>query len=217
MRRMATAPTGAADAREPEGRREAILAAACRVIARDGAHGLHMSAVAREAGVSKALIHYYVATRRELIERAIGYADARAREAVEGELRALPTGRARLERLFLAYATNAGVFASSHALWSAAWGSLAIDEAFAPFFHAGYRGWLDWIVALLEEGRRDGSIRVPFDPGAATRLAALAEGLSSLVEVGVVSAAEAETTMREGLAALDGGGQPSSACFPGSA
>ena len=35
-----------------------ILDSACRVIARDGWHGLRMDAVAREAGVSKALVHY---------------------------------------------------------------------------------------------------------------------------------------------------------------
>ena len=36
----------------------AILEAACRVVVREGAHGLRMAAVAREAGVSKALVHY---------------------------------------------------------------------------------------------------------------------------------------------------------------
>ncbi len=43
-------------------RETGILEAACRVIAREGADGLRMGAVAREAGVSSALIHYYFAT-----------------------------------------------------------------------------------------------------------------------------------------------------------
>src|SRR6476660_8527731 len=47
-----------------------ILEAACRVIAREGADGLRMGLVAREAGGSSALIHYYFATRADLLLRA---------------------------------------------------------------------------------------------------------------------------------------------------
>ena len=41
-----------------------ILEAVNRVVVRDGAHGLRMAGVAKEAGVSKALVHYYFATRQ---------------------------------------------------------------------------------------------------------------------------------------------------------
>ena len=58
-------------------REEAILVAACRVIAQSGAAGLRMSEVAREAGVSSALLHYYFATRHELLVRAFAFADSR--------------------------------------------------------------------------------------------------------------------------------------------
>ena len=68
-----------------EGRREAILEAACRVIARGGAERLRMSDVAAEAGVSSALVHYYCATREELLRQAFVHADARA-AAAEAEL-----------------------------------------------------------------------------------------------------------------------------------
>jgi len=51
-------------------RRSQILECTCSVIARDGAEGLRMAAVAREAGVSSALLHYYFATREDLIRLA---------------------------------------------------------------------------------------------------------------------------------------------------
>jgi AcrR family transcriptional regulator len=66
---------------------DAILEAACRVVVREGAHGLRMAAVAQEAGVSKALVHYYF-TRRDLLEmrsRARSWqALAEAREGTDG-------------------------------------------------------------------------------------------------------------------------------------
>lgn len=188
---------------EPSARVAEILEAACRVIARDGAHGLHMKAVAREAGVSKALVHYYVQTRQELLRRAMAYADARTRERVEAELAPLSDGRARLERMLVAYAANEAVFAESHALWSAAWGGLMLDEELAPAVRAGYQSWSDWIASLVEQGLSDGSITVTGDGRAtAIRLTALAEGLSSLVETSVVTPDEAVRLVRAAVAEL---------------
>ena len=42
-------------------RTRGLLDAACRVVARRGAHALRMADVAREAQVSNALLHYYLA------------------------------------------------------------------------------------------------------------------------------------------------------------
>ena len=52
-----------------------ILRAACRVIAERGCDGMRMGDVARAAGVSSALVHYYFDTRSELLRRAFLYAD----------------------------------------------------------------------------------------------------------------------------------------------
>lgn len=187
-------------------RLEEILEAAGRVIARDGAHGLHMKAVAREAGVSKALVHYYLSTRQELLRQALAHADARTRSVLEQELAPLPHGRARLERMLVAYATNAPELSESQALWNAAWGSLRLDDDLAPGVRAGYRRWFDWIVSLLDEGRADGSVRAGSDTRTiAIELNALAEGLSSLVDTGVVQGAEAADAVGRAVAGLAGG------------
>ena len=73
-----------------------ILEAACRVVARDGAHGLHMKAVAEEAGVSKALVHYYFATRQELLRRTFVHAEQHLDRIVDrrarGARRPAPSG-----------------------------------------------------------------------------------------------------------------------------
>lgn len=184
-------------------RLDAILEAACRVIARDGAHGLHMKAVAREAGVSKALVHYYLSTRRELLRQALAYADAQTRAALEQELAPLEHGRARLERMLVDYASNAPALSDSQALWNAAWGSLKLDDDLAPAVRAGYGRWFAWISALLEEGRQDGSIVEGRDTRtAAIELNALADGLSSLVDTDVVTRAEATEAVQRAVGAL---------------
>lgn len=198
---VSAAPTVAELA--PTERVAEILEAACRVIARDGAHGLHMKTVAREAGVSKALVHYYVATRQELLRQAIAYADARCREQVEAELAPLANGAARLEWILLAYAGNESAFTESQALWNAAWGSLKLDEELAPAVRAGYRRWADWIAALVDEGKADGSLRSSLDTAdTVLSLSALAEGLSSLVDVGMTNGEHAVALMRRSLALI---------------
>jgi AcrR family transcriptional regulator len=178
-----------------------ILEAACRVIARDGAHGLHMKAVAKEAGVSKALVHYYIPTRKELLRRAIDHADTRAREQAEAELAPLRTGRARLERLLTAYAAGEPPFVESNKLWDAAWGSLMLDPELAPALTAGYRKWVDWIGELVVEAGADGSI--PSDRATrntAIRLTALSDGLVDLVGAGVVTPTEAARLVAAAIA-----------------
>src|SRR6476646_1049508 len=79
-----------------------ILEAACRVVVREGAHGLRMAAVAREAGVSKALVHYYFSTRQELLRAAFAWSEEQWQQAVGDEIATLATGAERVERALLA-------------------------------------------------------------------------------------------------------------------
>src|SRR5215471_676491 len=79
----------------------AILEAACRVVVREGSHGLRMASVAEEAGVSKALVHYYFSTRQELLRSAFAFSESRLDQLVEDEVAGLETGAERLERALL--------------------------------------------------------------------------------------------------------------------
>lgn len=67
-------------------RREQIVRATIRCLAREGYSGLTMKKVAREAGVSQGILHYYFADKRAILvaalERVMGDLDRRvAREA----------------------------------------------------------------------------------------------------------------------------------------
>ena len=69
-------------------RKHTILDAACSVIAQAGAARLRVADVAREAGVSTALVHYYFPSRADVIEQAFAHADDLADAVADAKLRA---------------------------------------------------------------------------------------------------------------------------------
>ncbi len=68
-------------------REMAILRAAYRVMARDGAHRMRVQAVADEAGVSKGLVLYHFGTKGEVVQRAMQWALLRTADRVGSALR----------------------------------------------------------------------------------------------------------------------------------
>jgi AcrR family transcriptional regulator len=179
----------------------AILESACRVVVREGAHGLRMASVAREAGVSKALVHYYFSTRQELLRSAFTFTASRWREAVSAELAALETGRERASRVLLASIDAEPPFGDQRALWNEVWSSLRFDDELQPLVTESYRIWLDQIVQLVEEGRADGSIPGTVDATrAGWRLAAVGDGLDSMLYLGLVDRDAARDLMLGSLA-----------------
>lgn len=177
-----------------------ILQSACRVVLRDGAHGLRMASVAREAGVSKALVHYYFATRQQLLRAAFAYSGERWDDAVASELERAPNGAKRVEQLLLASVDPSEPFGENRALWNEVWSSIRVDTELRPLVHDTYRAWLDQIVALIDEGQGDGSVPRTVDAGAAGwRLAAVADGLDSMLYLGLVDRRRARRLLRQSL------------------
>jgi AcrR family transcriptional regulator len=174
----------------------AILDAACRVVVREGAHGLRMTTVASEAGVSKALLHYYFATRQELLRSAFARAEERWRDALTSELEALPTGAERVERALVLSIDTTQPFSDQRALWNEVWSSLRYDDELRPLVESAYHVWLADLAALIETGRRDGSIPKAIDAEkAAWQLAAVGDGLDSMLYLGLLERDEAGELM----------------------
>jgi AcrR family transcriptional regulator len=173
-----------------------ILAAAGRVVVREGAHGLRMASVAQEAGVSKALVHYYFSTRQELMRSAFVWAEEQWQASLDEGVGGLTTGAERLERLLLMSIETAEPFGNQRALWNEVWSSLRFDDSLRPLVASSYRAWLDRLRGLIDEGRRDGSI----EPGvvanaAAWRLAAVGDGLDSMLYLGLLERDDARGLM----------------------
>jgi AcrR family transcriptional regulator len=162
-----------------------ILRAACRVVVRDGASHLRIGTVAREAGVSRTLVHYYFTTRQELLRAAFAFAEDERASALEAELAGLETGAARAERALLRAIEPE--LEETPALWNEVWSGLRYDADLRPLVQERYREWAERIVALLEEGRADGSVSRRVDAReAGWRLAATADGLDSILYLGLL-------------------------------
>jgi AcrR family transcriptional regulator len=155
-----------------------------------------MASVAEEAGVSKALVHYYFSTRQELMRSAFAWSEEQWQEALAEEVGGLDTGAERLERVLLMSIETAEPFSNPRALWNEVWSSLRYDDALRPLVDAAYRAWLDRLRVLIEEGRRDGSIPDAIvATEAAWRLAAVGDGLDSMLYLGLLGRDEARELM----------------------
>ena len=179
---------------------EDILQAACRVVLREGAHGLRMATVAKEAAVSKALVHYYFATRQELLRAAFAYSGAQWDEAVAADLDRAPSGAKRVERFLLASVDPAAPFGEHRALWNEVWSSLRVDAELRPIVHDAYQEWVGELVRLIDAARKDGSAPGTVDPRASGwRLAAVVDGLDSMLYLGLVDRGRARRMIRQSL------------------
>jgi AcrR family transcriptional regulator len=182
-------------------RKTEILEATCRVIAREGADGLRMSTVAREAGVSSALLHYYFDTRADLLMQAFEHADVKADEAAEAALADIPLAIDRLRRLLEIYAGADAVFRDDWVLWVEMWRSAIFDERLAESVRASSASWIEQIAGLMEEAQADGAIPPNVVIGdAAVRLAATVDGLGLQILSGIISHERAAELIRNALA-----------------
>jgi AcrR family transcriptional regulator len=171
-----------------------ILRAACRVVVAGGASDLRIGFVAKEAGVSRTLVHYYFTTRQELLRATFAYAEDLRVEALDEELSKLPTGAEKAECALMR--TIDPALEANPALWNEVWSSLRYDDELRPLVQERYRAWAGRIVRLLEEGRRDGSVPASVDATeAGWRLAAAADGIDSILYLGVLDRDEARVLL----------------------
>jgi AcrR family transcriptional regulator len=167
-----------------------ILRAACRVVVSGGASDLRIGSVAQEAGVSRTLVHYYFTTRQELLRATFAYAEDLRIAALEAELALLATGAERAEHTLVR--TIEPELEETPALWNEVWSSLRYDTELRPLVQERYLAWAERIVRLLDEGREDGSVPRAVDVArAGWRLAAAADGLDSILYLGLLDRSEA--------------------------
>jgi AcrR family transcriptional regulator len=150
-------------------RKHLILDAACRAIAHTGASAVRVADVAREAGVSTALVHYYFPSRADVILQAFGHADDLADAVAEEQLAALASGRARVERLILTWAGDDPAIRTNWAVWNEMWQYAAHNEAVREMVADSHRRWIEQVAELIGEGTADGSIPANVDVDAAAR------------------------------------------------
>src|SRR5262249_28474781 len=146
---------------------EDILDAACHVISQSGSRSLRMQDVAKQAGASKALVHYYFKTREELLARAYSHVDAKNRAQVLALISPLEQGAIRLARLLLFYFDDDASRRQEWVVWLELSGIATFDPNLRPIMEASFRNWIDLAERIIRDGVADGSIPQAVDPAEA--------------------------------------------------
>ncbi len=182
-------------------RREQLIAAAARVIARSGYDAATVRDVAREAGVSTGVIAYYFEGKDDLFAHVLRSASRAFRARLESSQDSAKTPRERLLAMAEAATPADEEAVRAHALWIDFWARAARDPALAGLTVRLYDGWRSEIAEAVREGQRAGAFRPDADPAAFARgYAAATDGLATHVVLhrGVVSPDD----MRSACAAL---------------
>jgi AcrR family transcriptional regulator len=171
------APAGAV----PAGRREEILGACIRVLARRGFDRTRMSDIADEIGVTAPLLLHYFGSKNELITQALVASDEAYLEDFVAEFR----GGGRPERLVVRYVEDSvwpaegGTpwWGEASAVWMNAWITARHDPSIARAREAEDRRWRAALAEVVAKGQADGAFGTGVEPDALVRtLFALLDG-----------------------------------------
>ncbi|WP_031069625.1 TetR/AcrR family transcriptional regulator [Streptomyces sp. NRRL WC-3742] len=180
-------------------RRTSIMEAAARVIARRGVRGLRVEELAAEAGVSTALIYYHFKDRTGILRQTLEFINDRAeRYTTERAADAPPlTAREELDQTLLLELQDTVEVRENSTAWGELRASAVFDETLREDLARATRVWVQEIAELLGTVRPMSSAVAL--AGAAERLTALLEGLSTRWLSGSLPLAHARTLMMDAI------------------
>lgn len=136
---------------EPDARRQSLIEAAARVLAREGAAGASVRTIALEAGVSPGLVNHYFAGIDALVAETYVQIGAKVDEALDAALAgAGEEPRARLEAFVTASFRAPIADAELLATWIAFWSLVRARSDIARLHdgqYAGFRAKLETLLA----------------------------------------------------------------------
>ena len=159
-------------------RRDQIVRATIRCLARDGYAGLTMKRVAREAGLSQGILHYYFRDKRDILgaaaERVIADLDRRV-AAAASRAHSAPERLRALIRTCFAVATR------DREYWTVFiefWGEVLHDRRLATLNRRSYTRARRLIARGLARGIRSGEFRAVVPEEAALVVLGMVDGMS---------------------------------------
>jgi TetR/AcrR family transcriptional regulator, transcriptional repressor of bet genes len=188
---------------EPDVRRQSLIAACTRVLARAGAAGTSVRVIAREAGVSPGLITHYFSSIDALIATTYAEVDQTVARAIEAAVAAAPADpRARLDAFVTASFAPPIADRALLATWIAFWSLVTARPDIARQHDDQYAGFRARLTELLAAcGIAPERLRL-----AAIAITALVDGLwlELSLSPGCFTTAEACTIARAALDAVIG-------------
>lgn len=165
-------------------RREQILRSACAVIAQRGVVGLRVADVARGAGVSPGIVHYYFDTKLDLVRAAFEDNFVRSLERRAGVLDADGAAVPALHAMIESYLPVGEETVKAWHVWVELWAAALQDEALHEIHDRTYGQWRSLVADLVRRGQERGEL-VTGDPAAyANMLVSMLDGLAVQVLLG---------------------------------
>jgi len=186
---------------EPDARRLSLIEATARVLARDGASGASVRAIALEARVSPGLVAHHFGGVDALIAATYAHVGEQVATALATAVEG--AGRDPRARLMAYVAASFSPPIADRALlatWTAFWGLVIARGEIAALHDAQYAGYRGELEALLAACRLPPAAR----RRAAIAIAALVDGLwlELCLSPAVLDAGEARTIAEAQIAAL---------------
>ena len=163
----------------PPVRRAQIVRATIRCLAREGYTRLTMKKVAREAGVSQGILHYYFRDKRDILTAALQtVATDLDRRVAVAQARGPRDARARLAAVVRACLETALAEREVWAVFLEFWGEMLHDPRLRKINADIYAHARSALAKLIEEGIRTGAFRAVRPVDTAFVILALVDGLS---------------------------------------
>lgn len=157
----------------PASRRDELLAATRRVVARTGFANATVEQITREAGASLGLLHYHFASKDEVVAEAFAQV---AREDLT-ELETLARGPGDAPERLAACLSSEGTDPESWRVWIDAWGEAVHGEPMRATLEAFQRSWRAVLAGVIADGVRDGDWTCPEPDETAARLVSGLDGV----------------------------------------
>lgn len=182
-------PTRHRENREQAARRREIVEASWRLIAAKGYHGVRVADIATVCGVSSATVHYYFATKRQILDEALRYSIKLAFDRQVAELPAIEDPLRRLKHLIRLQLPTPGDGQIEWSIWLQIWNEVAVGGASAENHGQGYDRWYKTVLETITAGQRQAVFSSTSADHLAVELTAMFDGLGIRVLTGQLDAA----------------------------
>ncbi|MER6198389.1 TetR/AcrR family transcriptional regulator [Streptomyces sp. NPDC001586] len=187
------------------GRRRLIAEAVCRLADERGLEGVTLRDVAARAQVSMGAVQRCFHTKEEMLVFALGHISEQIMERVQARLVRSPAQSAGTALGHAA--TEISLLREEHRaearVWLAFVAQAAVSEVLARTLQANYATLQEAFTRLISEASEGTDCAVPLDPQREARtLLALADGLTTHVLIGHLTAQEAHDVLDAHLAGL---------------
>jgi AcrR family transcriptional regulator len=159
-------------------RRDEIVRATIRCLVREGYSGLRMKHIARTAGVSQGILHYYFANKRAILLAALEMVLTDLDRRLAPVLRAGADPRAQLREVVARFLAMADERREFWLVFVEFWGEMMHDRELARVNATLYRRMRRTLGAIVARGVRAGRFRAVDPAEAGSVILALVDGLS---------------------------------------